>query len=224
LSELFHADVFVKFAAALIALINPLYGVPVFLGMTRNYSPAEKRVTAAVVALTVFFTATITTLTGEEILAFFGISVPAFQIAGGVIILGIGLAMLKDDGRSGGDSKALASGHERERGVAVVPMSIPLTIGPGAIATIVLFAHLLDDGDEIVTMIPVVLGISLLTWLSLLFADPISKALGDTVISVISRIMAILLTAIAVEMVIDGAFQAFEDHSANLSGQSGGGS
>ena len=224
MSELFHADVFVKFAAALIALINPLYGVPIFISMTRNLSPAEKRGTAAIVGLTVFFTATITTLLGEEILAFFGISVPAFQIAGGIIVLGIGLAMLKDDGRSGGDAKALASGHERERGVAVVPLSIPLTIGPGAIATIVLFSHLLDDGDEIVTMVPVVLGISALTWLSLVFADPISKALGETVISVITRIMAILLTAIAVEMVIDGAFQALENHSTVLSGRSGGGS
>lgn len=209
--EFFHADLFFKFAAALIALLNPLYGIPVFLSLTKGYSPAERRRTATVVGITVLVAATVATLIGEEILSFFGISVPSFQIAGGIIILGIGLSMMKDDGRSGSDAKAAEAGRERQRNIAVVPLAIPLTIGPGTFATTILFAHLLDDRDELVTLVPVIVGISFLVWLGLMFADPISRRLGETMMNVVTRIMAIVLTAIAVEMVVDGAVQAFEN-------------
>ncbi len=207
LPGMFHADVFLKFAAALIALMNPLYGIPIFLGLTKGYSAAERRRVATAVALTIFVAALVATLIGEEILGFFGVSVPAFQIAGGLIVLGIGLSMIKDDAPSGADSTAVDAGQQRRKSVAVVPLSIPLTFGPATFATIILFAHLLDDGAEIVTMVPVIFGVTLCVWAGLSFADPISRFLGDTVISVITRIMAIILTAIAVEMMANGALQ-----------------
>jgi len=216
LSELFHQAIFLKFAAALVALLNPIYGIPIFLGMTEGYSAAERRRTASVIALTVLIAAIVATLIGEEILRFFGISVPAFQIAGGIIVLGIGLSMLKDDGPTEGDSKAAAAGHERRKNIAVVPLSIPLTIGPGTFATIILFTHLLDDGSEIVTMLPVVMAVCLTVWLGLLFAHPISRFLGETMISVITRLMAIVLAAVAVEMIINGTVQAIQMHYPNV--------
>ena len=212
LSELFHQTIFLKFAAALVALLNPIYGIPIFLGMTQGYSPEERKRTASVIALAVVTAAVVVTFIGEEILKFFGISVPAFQIAGGIIVLGIGLSMLKDDPPPEGDSKAAAAGHEKHKNIAVVPLAIPLTIGPGTFATIILFTHLLDDGSEIVTLLPVVIGICLLVWLGLLFADPIARFLGNTVISVITRIMAIILAAVAVEMIINGVVQAYQMH------------
>lgn len=211
LLDLFHMDVFLKFSAALIALLNPLYCVPIFIGMTRGHSTAEKRRIATIVGVTVFVAGTIAALIGEEILGFFGIGVPAFQIAGGIIVLGIGLAMMKDEPRSAGDDKAQAAGQKGGGGVAIVPLSIPLTIGPGTFATIILFAHLLDNGAEIFTMLPVIFGISLLIWIALIFAEPIANRLGETVISVIIRIMAIILTAVAVEMIINGGFQAYQN-------------
>ena len=163
--EHFNQATFLKFAAALIAILNPIYGIPLFLGMTRDYTPAERRRTASAIALTVLVAGTIVTLIGEEILGFFGIGVPAFQIAGGIIILGIALAMLKDDASTAGDTKAKADGHQRKANIAVVPLAIPLTIGPGAFATIILFAQALDDTGEIFTMLPVVLGVSLAIWI-----------------------------------------------------------
>ncbi|MEX3011090.1 MarC family protein [Hoeflea sp. TYP-13] len=208
---LFQTELFLKFAAALIALINPLYGIPIFLGMTRGYSQAERRRTANIIAITVFVSATIAVVIGEEILNFFGIGVPAFQIGGGIIVLLIGLSMLQDDS-SAGDAKAQDEGHQKGSDIAVVPLSIPLTIGPGSFATIILFAHLLSDGGELVTMVPVIFLISLLVWLGLVFADPISRVLGNTTISVVTRIMAIILVAVAVEMVLNGAVDAYKHH------------
>jgi multiple antibiotic resistance protein len=212
----FHEDVFLKFLAALLALLNPLYGIPIFLSMTDGYTAAERRRTASIITVTVLVIATIATTIGEEILGLFGIEVPAFQIAGGLIILGIALAMLKDDTAVAGDSKAAAAGHQRKSNIAIVPLAIPLTIGPGGIATIILFAHLLDDTSEIVTMIPVVVGVCLTLWLGFLFADPIARFLGATAISVITRIMAIILAAVAVEMVINGVFDVIGNHYPDL--------
>ena len=211
LPELFDSGLFLKFGAALVALVNPLYGIPIFLGMTKGRSQAERRRIANIVAITVFVSATIATVIGEEILGFFGIGVPAFQIGGGIIVLLVGLSMLQDS-TSSGDAKAQAEGEEKESDYAVVPLSIPLTVGPGTFATIILFAHLMSDGSELVTMVPVIFLISLLTWLGLIFADPISRLLGNTTISVVTRIMAIILVAIAVEMVINGAVSSFHHH------------
>ncbi|MCR9137166.1 MAG: MarC family protein [Alphaproteobacteria bacterium] len=215
LTGLFDSEHFLKFAVALVALLNPLYGIPIFLGLTKGYTPAERSRTANIITLTVFIAATVATLVGEEILAFFGINVPSFQIAGGIIVLGIGLSMLNDEPRSSGDAKAHEAGAEKKSNIAIVPLSIPLTIGPGCFATIILFAHLMDDGSEIVTMLPAVVLICLLLWAGLYFADSISRLLGETVISVVTRIMALILTAVAVEMIINGGIQVYQTHFAH---------
>ncbi len=216
--DLFDTQVFLKFAAALVAVLNPLYGIPIFLSMTKDKSPAERRRIATIVGVTIFVAATICTVIGEEILSFFGITVPAFQIAGGIIILGIGLSMLRADEPSKGDQKARSDAENQHSNIAIVPLTIPLILGPASIATIILFAHLLDDGQEIVTMLPIVALISLAIWLGLMFAEPISRVLGETTMSVVTRIMALLLTAIAVEMVINGAFQAYEHRNVATGG------
>lgn len=212
LSSLFHEDVFLKFLASLLALLNPLYGIPVFLSMTEGYSSTERARTALIVSATVTITALVALLAGEEILGVFGIDVPSFRIAGGIIILGIALAMLKADEPSAGDAKAISEGHARKRNIAVVPLAIPLTIGPGAIATAIVFAHQLDDSSEIVTLVPAVLAVCFLMWLGLRFAVPISGFLGPTVISVITRIMAIILAAIAIEMIALGIADVIDQH------------
>ncbi len=211
----FHADLFLKFAVALVALLNPLYGIPIFLGMTKGYTQKQRSRTANIIVLTVFVAAVVVTLIGEEILAFFGINVAAFQIAGGIIVLGIGLSMLNDNPMPEGDAKAKDAADDAKGSIAVVPLSIPLTLGPGSIATIILFAHLTGDWAELVTMIPAIFLICLLLWFGLYFADTISRALGETVISIVTRLMALILTAVAVEMVISGGVSAYHHHFAS---------
>lgn len=210
--EFFHETVFLKFLAAILALVNPLIGLPIFLSMTEGYSPAQRRWTAAVVMLTVAFTGLVSVLAGEEILAVFGISVPAFRVAGGLIILGIGLSMLHSDEPRAGDKQAISHGHEKKQNIAVVPLSIPLTIGPGAIVTSIVFSHQLDDRSEIFTLAPAILIVAVLMGIALFFAEALSKALGPIVISVVTRIMAILLSAIAVEMILTGIADAIDQH------------
>lgn len=99
MTSMFDQAVFLKFLAALLALLKPLYGIPIFLGMTQGFSPAERNRTALITSFAITMTALISLLVGEEILALFGIDVPSFRIAGGLIILGIAFAMLRAEDR-----------------------------------------------------------------------------------------------------------------------------
>ncbi|SMO43293.1 MarC family protein [Ruegeria faecimaris] len=217
MAELFDQAVFLKFLAALLAIFNPLYGIPIFLSMTEGYSPPERKRVAMVVTATVVIVSLISVLIGEEILALFGIDIPSFRIAGGLIILGVGMSMLNASDRSESDQKAVKDGAQKKN-IAVVPLAIPLTIGPGTIATTIVFAHSLPDGAEVVTLGAAVLIACAIVGLGLLFADPISRFFGPTMINVITRVMAIILVAVAVEMVLTGTFNAIDTHYPALKG------
>ncbi len=217
MAELFDQAVFLKFLAALLAIFNPLYGIPIFLSMTEGYSTAERKRVAVIVTATVVAIALTAVVIGEEILAVFGIDIPSFRIAGGLIILGVGMAMLNASDRPKGDQDAVAHGAQKKN-IAVVPLALPLTIGPGTIATTIVFSHTLSEGAEIVTLGSAVLIACAIVGLGLLFADPISRFLGPTMINVITRVMAIILVAVAVEMVLTGAFDAIDARYPGLSG------
>lgn len=222
MAELFDQAVFLKFLAALLAIFNPLYGIPIFLSMTDGYTPGERKRVALVVTGTVVVVALLSVAVGEEILAFFGIDIPSFRIAGGLIILGVGMTMLNASDPPQGDQAAAAHGHQKKSNIAVVPLAIPLTIGPGTIATTIVFSHTLSDGAEIVTLGSAVLIACAIVGLGLLFADPISRFFGPTMIKVVTRVMAIILVAVAIEMVLTGLFNAIDAHYPGLSSTLGG--
>ncbi len=209
LGAAFHPDIFAKFFAALLALVNPAYAIPIFLGLTEGYTPAERRGTALVVTAAVIVTGFVSITLGEEILRAFSIGVSSLRVAGGIIVLGIALGMMRAEGPSAGDAQAVADGR-RARNIAVVPLAIPLTFGPGAIATSIIFAYPLSYAGEIATLGLVVLAVGAILALGLLFAAPIAAATGPTVINVVTRIMAIVLAAVAIEMIFSGVFDALE--------------
>jgi multiple antibiotic resistance protein len=218
MSALFDQAIFFKFLGAILAIFNPLYNIPVFLSMTRDCTKAERRRVAIIVMASVTLIAMLALVAGEEVLGIFGISIPAFRIAGGIIIFGIGMSMLNAEDRAPGDQAAVADGHGRKLNFAVVPLAIPLTIGPGTIAVTIVFTHELSNAAELVTMGPAVLIACAIVGLGLLFAEPISRLLGETMINVVTRIMAILLVAVSVEMVVTGAFDAIDARYPNLMG------
>ncbi|MFA3915781.1 MarC family protein [Ruegeria hyattellae] len=216
MAELFDQAVFLKFLAALLAIFNPLYGIPIFLSMTAGYSKPDRFRTALVVTASATIIALIAVVVGEDLLAIFGIDVPSFRIAGGFIIFGIGMAMLNAKAPSPGDQAASEEGHARDRNIAVVPLTLPLTIGPGTIATTIVFSHQVPNGAEIVTLGSAVLIACAIVGLGLIFADTISRVLGQTMMSVLTRVMAIILVAVSVEMIMTGAFNAIDAHYPGL--------
>jgi multiple antibiotic resistance protein len=197
---------FLKFFVALVALSNPFWGVPVFLSLTTGYTPEERRRTALIAPCAVAATAILTLLLGKSLLAFFGIHVPSFRIAGGIIILLMALAMLST---STDEPARRASEHGPRRNIAVVPLAVPYLAGPGVITTIIVFAHNLHGVADYVTVILAIVLVALILWVGLRFAEPMAGLMGKSGMEIVSRIMAVLLAAIAIEMVLVGVDQHY---------------
>ena len=125
---------------SLLALINPVGAIPFFMSLTANQSDAERRRTIRIAAISVFCVITVTTLLGQQIISFFGISVGSLEVGGGIIMLLMAINML--NAQIGNSRSTPEERHEAEQkdNIAVVPLAIPLLTGPGAISTTIIYA------------------------------------------------------------------------------------
>src|ERR1700743_2063539 len=137
-----HAWVeYLKFFAGLVAILNPIGVIPIFINLTYNQTAVERNKTALGAAITVGVVLGVALLAGERILDFFGISVASFQVAGGILILYNSLSMLQAKMNATRQTDEEARETAEGGDVAVVPIGIPLTAGPGAISTVILYGH-----------------------------------------------------------------------------------
>jgi len=194
--------------AALFAITNPIGAVPVFLSVTHGISLQDRVRIAKKVMITVFLTLITFALIGEWIFSFFGSSVDAFSIAGGILLFRMALDML-----SGQISKVKMSEEEAEEitleDIAIIPLAIPLISGPGAITTVMLYMAKSTTVVEKSMVLLAILLVSITTYLILLSADRVEKKLGKVGIKVLTRMMGLILASIAVQMVINGIKGAF---------------
>jgi MarC family membrane protein len=189
----------VKAFAALFAIMNPIGNIPIFLSVTDGKSDAERSRIAGVAAAAVAAILVACVLIGAELLRAFGISVAGLRTAGGLIILSIAYSLLH--AKPSGMHHAPGDADPQEN-PAVYPLAMPLLAGPGAIATVIVFAH---GATGYVGLIGVVLVMAVLLFLGMRLAVPASRLLGDAGMNIITRVMGIILAAIAVEMVFAGA-------------------
>jgi len=194
--------------AALFAITNPIGAVPVFLSVTHGISLWDRVRIAKKVMITVLLTLLTFALIGEWIFSFFGSSVDAFSIAGGILLFRMALDML-----SGQISKVKISEEEAEEitleDIAIIPLAIPLISGPGAITTVMLYMAKSTTVVEKLMVLLAILLVSITTHLILLSADKVEKKLGKVGIKVLTRMMGLILASIAVQMVINGIKGAF---------------
>ncbi|HEX6589382.1 MAG TPA: MarC family protein [Longimicrobiales bacterium] len=196
---------------SLIAIINPLGAVPLYLALTATYDRQQRRRTL----LRALFTALLVLLAfatlGTVILAFFGITTYAFKIAGGIIFFGIGWDMLQARrSRVKTTEEEELEGSSKED-VGTIPLGIPTLAGPGAITTIV---ALLGQAETIPekTMVYVALGLVLVTsWAVLAAAPTILRRVSQTGLNVMTRLMGLLVTVIGVQFVLDGLSTAIRE-------------
>jgi multiple antibiotic resistance protein len=194
--------------SAVFFVVDPLACLPIFLAITANETAAQKRATARRAALTSGLTLIVFAMAGSLIFRFFGISIAAFKIAGGVLCFLVALDMMQAR-----PSRTRSTPEEEEEGrekadVAIIPLAIPLLSGPGAIATVMV---LVARHREMVYDAPVVVAIvltSILTWITLRSAEWIEQHLSRTFMNVMMRVMGLILAAIAVEFVIAGVKEA----------------
>lgn len=198
-----------KTGLALFAIVNPIGGVPVFITATAGYSEHERARTVRTIGITVFTVLTLAVFLGDSILDFFGISIPSFQVGGGILLLLMAVSMLH--ARQSGARQTpeeLQVAAEREA-VAVVPLSIPLLAGPGAISSMIIVAQQSGGVWGHLQLVLPVAAVALLTWGILRLSAPITQRLGTIGINIFTRLMGLILAAMAVEFIAHGIMGLF---------------
>jgi multiple antibiotic resistance protein len=191
------------FIAALFSMMNPIGGVGVFAGLTADRQGNQGRQIAWTCAVAVAITLLIVTWGGSLVLGFFGITVDSLRAAGGLIVLLIGLQMLFNKSGHKQSPEELDDAESRTS-IAVVPLAIPLVAGPGTMATVLVAAQQHPSVLSKIEISIVAVVLAALTGLLFSFAAPISKRLGESGMGVVTRVMGMVLAAIAMGMLADG--------------------
>jgi len=200
---------YMQLLAGLISVVNPISAMPIFLSLTATKSGEQRRQTAMTTAFAVAMVLFTSLLAGEPILNFFGIGLPAFRVAGGLLLLLMGISMLRvSDDRSRHTPEEDAESHEKSS-VAVVPLAIPLLAGRGAISTTIVYAHRDLSLAHYLLFSGVIVSVSVIVLLILLLAPRIIAVMGQTGMNVVTRVMGLLLTSTAVEFIADGLTELF---------------
>ncbi|MGZ8256786.1 MAG: NAAT family transporter [Gallionella sp.] len=191
-----------KIFISLFAIVDPIGIIPIIIALTVGLTAQKRSHVGRVASFMVFAILLVALLIGEALLNFFGISIHSFRTAGGILILLMAINMLlgekpkvSRDKNTDGDSTA---------SVAIVPLSTPLLAGPGAISTVILDAHKGTGAGHYSIMALIVLGLSLTVWLTFLIAPWVSQRLGKVGSNIVTRLMGLLLAAIAVEFIAGG--------------------
>lgn len=197
----------------LITMVNPLAVIPAFVTLTGGVPRAGRAKVAllasiaCIVVLTVFFVA------GNWVFQFFGITVPAFQIMGGIIFFTNALRTLveQDERRAyniGGEKRMEDRDVEKAEidpsSIAVVPLAVPMLSGPGAITSTMLLVNLYPRLDQKMAVLVAIAGVGLVSYVVLLAAVPLSRFIGDRGRAVFTKVMALLLGAIGIQFIING--------------------
>jgi multiple antibiotic resistance protein len=196
---------------ALLAIVNPIGVLPFFIHFTESFTREQRQRTIRISAFTAFVVIAVSALAGLKIIEFFGISLASFQVGGGTLLLISALSMLnaqpaesKPGDVSEGDEKIDAGAS-----IAVVPLTIPLLTGPATISTMVIYAEKTRHVWQLGVLVGYGAVIGLVTFLAFSAAGRIAQVLGRTGINVMTRLMGLILAAMAVELLADGLVKLF---------------
>jgi multiple antibiotic resistance protein len=205
------SNLYVSFLAALIAVLNPVGNLPMFITATAGYRPGVRRFLALLVGVVVGISMLIFLFAGNAILRFFGISLPAFQIAGGVLLLHLGLRMVTGEPSMGGVAATHVAPLPSDFGEArlrlkdvIVPVAIPMFVGPGTLSTIVLFAARAHDARQLAGLSAVLVVASGLTVVALMASTAIARYLRESGLQISTRILGLIITAMAIQFMLTG--------------------
>jgi len=193
----------------LLAVANNIAAIPLYLALIKGLKPKEQFKLCNIATLTSFLTMVISMLTGIAILNFFEISLPAFRIAGGLLLLRTGISMMSTD-REKTESGTENLSFSKIISTAVIPIAIPLTTGPGTISTIILFASTISHNMSMhLLLFAAILIMTSIIWLSFWHAPILVKVFGSTGLNVITKIFGLITLALGVQFILTGILNAF---------------
>jgi len=197
----------------LLAIVNPPAIIPFFIHYTQGFSRAQQRRTVWISSFTAFCVIAASALLGIKILEFFSISVASFQVGGGMLLLISAMNMLNaKPAEAKPSTNEMVEGAEKAAmgaSIAVVPLTIPLLTGPATMSTVVIYAERANTWLQLTTLVGYGVVIGLVTAVSFSLAHPIARILGKTGINVLTRLMGLILAALAVEVMADGLAKLF---------------
>jgi len=203
-----HEAPFQHYLLGLFAVANNVSAIPLYLGLIRGRSKQEQRRLCYVATLTAFLTMLISMLTGMAILKFFDISMPAFRIAGGLLLLNAGFSMMKPAERpaEGPSEKSFS----QVISAAVIPVGIPLTTGAGTMSTVILFAESLHHQWPLEwKLLAAIVVMTAIDFLAFRHAPTLVHVLGQTGMDVLTKIFGLITLAIGVQFILSGIGSAF---------------
>lgn len=186
----------------LFVIIDPIGLTPIFLALTQGTTPSERRSIALRASLTAMFLLALFTAFGEAVLGFAGISMPAFRVAGGVLLFLTALDMLFERRTKRRENQGEEATEVEDP--SVFPMAIPLIAGPGSIATVILLAGQKPGIEGFALVMCVVFAVLLVMLAMFLASGLLERAIGKTGINVVTRLLGMLLAALSVQFVLDG--------------------
>ena len=194
---------YTKIFISLFAIVDPIGMIPLIILFTAGMSTTQRNRTGRLASLTVFLILLTALLIGEPLLAFFGISINSFRVAGGILLMVMAFKMLNNDLYQLPNTDDVPTDDSRSA-LAIVPLSTPLLAGPGAISTVILDAHKGADFSHYFSMSLIIFLLSFSVWLTFLLAPWVELRLGKTGIDIFTRLMGLILAAIAVEFIASG--------------------
>ena len=203
-----------NFFIAMLAILNPIGNVPIFLQHVSEDSLEVQKNLARLMSVTIFVIATFFYFVGQPFLGIFGITIPAFRIAGAILLMMIGIRMLH--GKPKFDDSTLQTQApnlspfvqaKQKLGSIIVPVAIPIFVGPGAITTVILYSQRCESGLTTFFMIIALAAACYIIGIVLSLSRWVSKILGHNGMQIVSRTMGLILCAIAAQFAIEGIAQ-----------------
>lgn len=198
-----------KFFAALIAIVNPIGAVPIFINLTSDQPDRDKKKTAFLAACATSTILLVALVTGEALLNFFGISIASFRVGGGILILLMAISMLHAKPSTVKHTPEELEDSAERQTIAVVPLGTPLLAGPGAISAVILNAQRYSSPTHYLLLGLEIVIVGLAIWLILRVAPLVATYLSKTGINIVTRIMGLIMAAVGVEFIANGLRQLF---------------
>ncbi|MBC7748163.1 multiple antibiotic resistance protein [Flavobacterium sp. CG_9.1] len=196
-------DLFIYLFVALFSVLNPIGTVPIFVGLTQNDTKKERSRISLWTAINVFIILIVSFFIGQYVLIFFGISIDALRIAGGIIIVNSGFSLLSGEfNKKRGINKKAESDAQKRNDIALTPLAIPMLAGPGSISLLIAFYQEHNSTMEILISSIAILAIAVTIFLILKSAHYLAKILGVSGIVAISRIVGFIVIAIGIQYIV----------------------
>jgi multiple antibiotic resistance protein len=203
-------ELFLSAFVTLLVVIDPPGCAPIFASLTREHPPGHRRSMALRAVFVAFGILLFFGLLGEDLLEALGVSLAAFRIAGGIMLFLIALEMVFEKRTQRRETRAQEVNASPEHDdVSVFPMAIPMIAGPGSIASVMLLVARSDGLEESLTVLGALIAVLVLTLISLLAAGPLMRLLGHRMEAMLTRLLGVILAALAAQFVIDGISVSF---------------